>query len=118
VIPTSHSLHPLWDKRSRASLAQGATSVDRVLAAGHEVLQTSELDAEPERRLAMPEDTPVPLVAAMALFATFVLLLLGWYVACAVAGVVAAAAIAWWLWPWMPPHQALSEPVPDPEDVT
>jgi cytochrome c oxidase subunit 1/cytochrome c oxidase subunit I+III len=118
VLPTVHNLHPLWDARSRASFDQGAHSEDRVLAAGHEVLQTSELDAEPERRLAMPEDTPVPLVTAMALFATFVLLLLGWYVPCVVAGAVSAIAIAWWLWPWMPPHQALSEPVPHPEEVT
>ncbi len=118
VIPTVHSLHPMWDERSRASLVDGAEDDDRVLAAGHEVLQTSELDGRPERRLAMPEDTPVPFVTAGALLAAVLAVLLAWYWVAAVAALACAVGIGWWLWPWQPPAKALSEPVPHPEEVS
>jgi cytochrome c oxidase subunit 1/cytochrome c oxidase subunit I+III len=118
IIPTVHSLHPLWDPASLASFRLGATDEDRVLAAGHEVLMTSELDAEPERRLAMPEDTPVPFVVATALLIGFLALLFGWYWAAAAAAIVGAVAIGYWLWPFLPPAEALSEPVPHPEEVS
>ena len=118
VIPTVHSLHPLWDADSLTSFRLGATDEDRVLASGHEVIMTSELDADPERRLAMPEDTPVPFVVATALLAGVLALLFAWYWAAGAAAVVAAIGIGYWLWPFLPPTQALQEPVPHPEEVS
>ena len=79
---------------------------------------TSELDAEPERRIAMPEDTPVPFVVAAALLAGVLALLFAWYWAAGAAAVVAAIGIGYWLWPFMPPTEALQEPVPHPEEVS
>ncbi len=118
VIPTVHSLHPLWDEDSLRSVLDGAGDEDRVLDAGHEVLMTSELDAEPERRLAMPEDTLVPAVTAAALLIAFVSLLLGVTVVTALAAALTLAAIGYWLWPFAPPEEALRRPVPHPERVS
>ncbi len=118
VLPTVHSLHPLWNRASLDSVLTGAEREDRVLADGHEVLQTSELDGAPERRLEMPEDSVVPAVTAAALLTAVVALLLGATVVAAVAVVGTAAAIGYWLWPFPGPREALEEPVPHPERVS
>ncbi len=118
MLPTVHSLHPLWNRASLDSVLTGAEREDRVLAEGHEVLQTSELDGAPERRLEMPEDSVVPAVTAAALLTAVVALLLGATVVAAVAVVGAAAAIGYWLWPFPGPQEALEEPVPHPERVS
>ncbi|MGV9532506.1 cytochrome c oxidase subunit I [Streptosporangium sandarakinum] len=99
VIPTVHSVHPLWDQGSLDSFAEGARFKDRVLAEGHELLVTSELDAEPEVALEMPEHTPVPFFTAVSLFLAVLGLLLGVYVLAVAAGVVAVLVIGRWLWP-------------------
>ncbi|SET12895.1 cytochrome c oxidase subunit I [Nonomuraea wenchangensis] len=99
VIPTVHSLHPMWDERSRASLAEGATSEARVLADGHLVLRTSELDGEPEGPLEMPEHSWLPLAGAGSLFLAVAALLFdrpGFAVAF---GVATALVLIRWLWP-------------------
>ncbi len=118
VIPTVHSLHPLWDEDSLRSVLDGDSDEDRVLDAGHEVLMTSELDGEPERRLAMPEDTPVPAVTAAGLLVLFVSLLFGVFVVTAAAAVFTLGAIGYWLWPFAEPEEARSDPVPHPERVS
>jgi cytochrome c oxidase subunit I+III len=97
VIPTVHSLHPLWDEGTLGSFATG--SEDRVLAGGHEVLRTSELDGEPEGPLEMPEYTAAPFVTATAMLVAVVALLLDWKAVAAAFAVVAGCSIAWWLWP-------------------
>jgi hypothetical protein len=113
-----HSLHPLWDEESLDSLPQGAHDPDRVLDAGHEVIMTSELDGEPERRLAMPEDSPVPLVTVVGMTIGVLALLFGWYVVACIGGALTIAGIAYWLWPFAGPVQALNTPVPHPERVS
>lgn len=118
VIPTVHSLHPLWDDASLDSFRTGADSPSRVLAQGHETLMTSELDGEPERRLAMPEDSGVPVVAAAALTTVVVSALLHWYPLTIATALLAAVAIGYWLWPFQGPAAALAEPVQHPEQVS
>ncbi|KAB8197413.1 cytochrome c oxidase subunit I [Nonomuraea phyllanthi] len=100
VIPTVHSLHPLWDARTLASFAEGARSESRVLADGHLVLRTSELDGEPEHPLEMPEHSVLPFLSAAALFLTVLSLLFGWYVAAGVFAAATAFTVMGWLWPW------------------
>nr|WP_152992294.1 cytochrome c oxidase subunit I [Nonomuraea pusilla] len=110
VVPAVHSLHPLWDRRSLASFTEGGRAEDRVLAGGHEVLRTTELDGEAERALEMPEDSVVPLVAAATLFVAVLALLLGGGAVAVVAAAVFAVTIAWWLWPWDRPSGGRTGP--------
>ncbi|NEE02022.1 cytochrome c oxidase subunit I [Phytoactinopolyspora halotolerans] len=103
VIPTAHSLTPMWDERSLASFTDGIADDERVLAHQHAVLRTSELDGRLEHPpLEMPEDSPLPLVVAASLFAGTLALLLGWYEGTLVL-LVAVAALCWWLWPHRSP---------------
>jgi cytochrome c oxidase subunit 1/cytochrome c oxidase subunit I+III len=118
VIPTVHSLHPAWNRASLHSLVDGAQRPDRLLADGHEVLMTSELDGDPERRLAMPEDSLVPFVTAAALLVAVLALLVGSGVVAALAAAATALSIGYWLWPFQGPAEALREPVPHPEEVS
>ncbi|WP_214414015.1 cytochrome c oxidase subunit I [Sphaerisporangium fuscum] len=106
VIPTVHSLHPLWDPATLNSFAEGARSHDRVLADGHKVLVTSELDAEPQIAKEMPENSAVPLVTAAALMVAVVALLLKAAAVVLVAGAVAVLTLGWWLWPRQSPEEA------------
>ncbi|GII94534.1 cytochrome c oxidase subunit I [Sinosporangium siamense] len=108
VIPRVHGLAAAWDTRTLESLVDA--DEDRVLADGHKVLRTSELDGERERAMEMPEDTPVPFVAAVFLFLAVVGLLLDWMFLAVVAFAAAALTFAWWLWPrGAPPRRSRAE---------
>ncbi|HEX2298279.1 MAG TPA: cbb3-type cytochrome c oxidase subunit I, partial [Pseudonocardiaceae bacterium] len=99
VIPSVHSLHPMWDEHSRSSLARHRDDEGRVLADGHQLLRTSELDADRELAIEMPSETVVPLVVAAAMLVGVLGLLLGGYLVAAAGGLVVAAGLMWWLWP-------------------
>jgi cytochrome c oxidase subunit I+III len=99
VIPTVHSLHPMWDDRSLPSMERHRDDDDRVLADGHQVLRTSELDGDVEQPVDMPGDTVVPLVVAAALLVGVLGLLLGGYLVSAAAALVVTGGIVWWLRP-------------------
>jgi cytochrome c oxidase subunit I+III len=100
AIPRVHSVHPVWDERTAASLAE-AERDGRVLADGRYTLMTSELDGRVERPIEMPEETWLPLVVALGLLVATLGLLYGsfWYWMAALAGVVVAVALAVWLLP-------------------
>jgi cytochrome c oxidase subunit 1/cytochrome c oxidase subunit I+III len=98
VLPRVHSLHPVWDPRTAESTGPGATE-DRMLADGHQVLFTSELDGCYERSVEMPESTFRPLVTAAGLLVLFVGLLFAWYWVAAAGGALVAGTLAAWLWP-------------------
>jgi hypothetical protein len=93
-IPTVRSTEPLWDQpelRQRVLLEQ-----ERLLAAEHETLSTSVLDADPELLLPMPEESYTPVATALGLSVMFAgVLLSAWPVA--IAGLVLAigALTAW-----------------------
>ena len=99
AIPSVHSVTPMWDERSLADLRRAQDTEARVLSREHVTLRTSELDAEPEHPVPMPEESVKPLVLAAALAVVTVGLLLAVYPVAAAGGLLAAATIAAWLWP-------------------
>jgi cytochrome c oxidase subunit I+III len=99
AVPVVHSAYPLWEDRFRERLDAARGSRQRQLAGDHEVLRTSELDAEPERAIEMPEETVVPLVVALGFLVAFAGLLAGWYLVAALGVPVVLAGLAAWAWP-------------------
>ena len=99
AIPEVHSAYPLWEERFRERLEAARYSQERQLAGDHEVLRTSELDAEPERAVEMPEVTIVPLVTAVGFLLVFGGLLAGGYVVAAAGVPVVLGGLAAWAWP-------------------
>ena len=99
VIPTVASRHPLWEdaldeEEARTTLDRGMT-----LDKGKEALETTLMDAEPERILRMPEDSYAPLLLAIALGVLFTGMLLQlWWLAGA-GGLGCLLALIAWLWP-------------------
>jgi cytochrome c oxidase subunit I len=97
-IPTVRTRHPLWDDHAEFADPDG----ERVLADGRETLATSNRLAIEEAVAKMPEDTLLPLVAALALSVVFLALLAKVLsLAAAALGATALAAAAW-LWPKAP----------------
>jgi cytochrome c oxidase subunit 1/cytochrome c oxidase subunit I+III len=99
AVPVVHSAYPLWENRFRERLDAAQASEARQLAGDHEVLRTSELDAEPERAIEMPEETAVPLVVALGFLVAFGGLLAGWYVVAALGVPLVLGGLAAWAWP-------------------
>ena len=99
AVPVVHSAYPLWEERFRERLDAAREDERRQLAGDHEVLRTSELDAEPERAVEMPEETIVPLVVALGFLVAFGGLLAGGYVVAALGVPVVLAGLAAWAWP-------------------
>jgi cytochrome c oxidase subunit I+III len=99
VIPTVSSVSPAWDRRP-ADLAPEV--LDAIEVTGRpwrnrrEVVQTSVVDAVPERIVALPGTSYWPLVAATALATAIVGVLVDWWTLSA-AGVIglAASLIGW-----------------------
>jgi cytochrome c oxidase subunit 1/cytochrome c oxidase subunit I+III len=98
VIPTVHSLNPLWDGKSLESIAEHAEDPGRTLTEEHRLIQTSELDGRFEKVLTMAEESMMPLIVALLLTAGFVSLLLSAWTAAGVSAVLIGVALSWWLW--------------------
>jgi cytochrome c oxidase subunit 1 len=91
-LPTVQGSEPLWENAPDAPVVTGLSMVKR------EILVTSTLDAQPDRRFALASDSLVPLLAAVA---TAVIFLGGgifnpWYAVWGAIGV----AIALYIWFW------------------
>jgi heme/copper-type cytochrome/quinol oxidase subunit 1 len=97
VIPQVHSLHPMWDERTRASMRDAPD--ERVIAEGKQTLMTSELDGVLERPVEMPEETLKPLLAAFGLLVAVVALLWGWLWLALIGAVLTGGTLAVWLLP-------------------
>jgi cytochrome c oxidase subunit I+III len=98
VIPTVHSLNPLWDGASMSSLAAHRRDPTRTMTEEHMALRTSELDARVEHPMPMPGESFLPLWTALALTAVVVLLLAGWYAGALVATAALVGVVWGWLW--------------------
>ncbi len=116
VIPTVRSRHPLWDQ-SRDDLFRTAAPVPLAVPAGaggtgdgggnglspRQTPGTTLLDAEPEERLLMPEDTYYPIMLAIGLLILFIGFLPDVRSAevflTAIGSAICAGAIVGWLWP-------------------
>ena len=106
VVPTVHSLHPLWDDKTLASMVDHREDPDRTLTEGKEGLRTSDLDGVPEHPLPLPEESALPVLTATGLFLVTLFLVVQFpYVAagCAVATVLVMAV---WYWPRIPDEPA------------
>jgi cytochrome c oxidase subunit I len=97
VIPTVHSLNPLWDGQTLASMAERRYDENRTLLHEHQALRTSELDAREEIVMTMPEETVVPLMVAAVLTAVFCFLLVSAWVAAGVAAALDGILLMWWM---------------------
>ncbi|CAN5895823.1 hypothetical protein BH11GEM2_BH11GEM2_07670 [soil metagenome] len=95
VIPVVASRDPLWDAAPAADNPGDA----RILDERKETIGTSTLDAEPNRRLLMPEDSIVPLLLALALAAVFLGLLWKSVLLGAVGVAATLVFIVLWVWP-------------------
>jgi cytochrome c oxidase subunit I len=93
-IPTVRSVVPVWDQpelRGGAIRAQ-----ERLLAAEHETMGTTVLDADPELLLPMPEESFAPVATAFGLaMAVAGTLMTLWPVAIAGLAIVAGGLLAW-----------------------
>jgi cytochrome c oxidase subunit 1/cytochrome c oxidase subunit I+III len=99
AIPEVRSAYPLWEEGFAERLEAGKGSAERQLAGEHEVLRSSELDAEPERAVEMPEETVVPLVTAFGFLLAFGGLLLHHYGVALLGVPVVLGGLGAWAWP-------------------
>jgi cytochrome c oxidase subunit I+III len=86
VVPTVRSANPNWD----------AASGTLVLDDGHQTPATTALDADVDRVLTMPTESPWPFFLALALTLFFTLFLVGHYIAAAISTALIAGALLGW----------------------
>jgi cytochrome c oxidase subunit I len=99
-IPTVLSRHPLWDEHEE----ERDPECERILDQGRLTVSTSPMEARPLALAKMPEDTIVPLLAALALTALFsAVLVKALWTAGAMALLTMILAGAW-LWPETESH--------------
>jgi cytochrome c oxidase subunit I+III len=96
TIPVVTSADPNWDRADREDDARRLERGELVLADGHETVATSELDANLERVLHMPGDSPWPLALAACLTVVFVGLIAKSNVVAWVGVVLTVLALAGW----------------------
>jgi cytochrome c oxidase subunit 1/cytochrome c oxidase subunit I+III len=108
VVPTVHSLNPLWDGRTLQSMVDHRHDEQRTMTDHHQALRTSELDARIERVMAMPGETVQPLLVASFLTMTVCFLLAGIMLGAAVAFGIMGLVIGWWMWS----RPEIDEPAP------
>jgi cytochrome c oxidase subunit I+III len=93
-IPTVRSAEPLWDQPELRQA--GILEQERLLAAEHETLSTSVLDADPELLLPMPEESYTPVATALGLSVMFAGVLLSIWPVAIVGVVLSLLAMATW----------------------
>jgi len=98
-IPTVRSTEPLWDQPELREMGVRVHDPQRTLAAGHDTLGTTVVDAEPEAVLAMPEPTYVPIVTALGITAVFVGVLTLLYPVVVLGALLAIGGLMAWLRP-------------------
>jgi cytochrome c oxidase subunit 1/cytochrome c oxidase subunit I+III len=99
VVPTVHSLHPMWDEKTLESMVAHRDDPARTLAEGKEALRTSDLDGVYEHPLPLPEESKLPVLTAAALLAVTCSLVLGQALVAAGFAGVTAVVLAVWCWP-------------------
>lgn len=99
VIPTVHSLHPMWDEKTLDSMVAHRHDPARTLAEGKEALRTSDLDGVYEHPLPLPEESKLPVLTGAGLLAITCSLVLGQALVAAGFAGVTAILLAVWYWP-------------------
>jgi cytochrome c oxidase subunit I+III len=108
VIPVVRSADPNWDLEDRSADARRLEHGELVLADGHETVSTGEVDAELERVLRMPTDSPWPLALALSLTVLFVGLIASSNLIAWVGVGLVLASLAAWHYPWTPHEEELA----------
>jgi cytochrome c oxidase subunit I+III len=98
VIPTVTSPYPMWDAKDREEDTRKLDRGELVLEEGHETPASTVLDAEWDEILDMPGETWTPVTLALALAATFTMLLLQHYATAAVFACIALLVLGFWHW--------------------
>ena len=98
VIPTVSSAYANWDDEDREADRRRLEVGERVFASGHETPNSSTLDAQQERILDMPSDSPWPIVLAACLAGVFTFLVLGHWTAALVFAGAAGVGLAVMHW--------------------
>jgi cytochrome c oxidase subunit I+III len=99
VVPTVHSLHPMWDEKTLATMARDGDDPDRTLTHGKQALRTSDLDGVPEHTLPLPEESPLPVLTATGLFVITLFLVLGIPLVAVGGAVFTIVVLGVWYWP-------------------
>ena len=100
TIPVVRSANPNWDVDDRAEDRARLERGELVYADGHETVATSEVDANLERLLRMPADSPWPLAVAAALTIFFVGLIARSNIGAWVGVALILVTLAGWHFPW------------------
>ncbi|MCE7032724.1 cytochrome c oxidase subunit I [Lysobacter sp. GX 14042] len=98
-IPQITSRYPLWQQPDLMDdVDSGRFFLADAAETRRETLVTSPVDATPEQCMRMPGPSYKTLLAAVFTGAAFILPVFGLYRWAALGGVLAVAAILWWLW--------------------
>jgi cytochrome c oxidase subunit 1/cytochrome c oxidase subunit I+III len=99
VIPTVHSLHPLWDEKTLATMVRDRHDPDRALTDGKEAIRTTDLDGVPEHPLPLPEESSLPVLTATGLLLTTVFLVIQLPIVAGGWAGFTVIILALWFWP-------------------
>jgi cytochrome c oxidase subunit 1/cytochrome c oxidase subunit I+III len=99
VIPRVASRHPLWEDRLQQMPGRTILNEGPVLERGKETLGTTNLDAEPNLILKMPEDSFWPLLLALSLTAFFAGLLIHSWFLTVISFFAGLIFTFFWVWP-------------------
>lgn len=102
-LPTVVTRHPLWDEHEEEHDPTG----ERILDEGRLTFVTTPLDADLEAITEMPEDTILPLVAALGFFFICLTIIFHWLWWTMGLVVVTLFTVGVWLWP--KGHEGLEE---------
>jgi cytochrome c oxidase subunit I+III len=108
TIPVVRSANPNWDRDDRADDEARLERGELLLAEGHETVATTEVDANLERVLRMPGDSPWPLALAASITLFFIGLIAASNVTALIAVVLVVVSLAGWHFPWSPHEEELA----------
>ncbi|MEO3433643.1 cytochrome c oxidase subunit I [Inquilinus sp. CAU 1745] len=98
-VPVVTSRYPLWDQKDLIKdVDEGRFYLPDAEEGLRETLVTSTLDAVPQQCLRVPGNSFIGMIAAIFLGGVFILATYSWYLAAGISGVLALAAILYWLW--------------------
>jgi hypothetical protein len=108
TIPVVRSANPNWDVDDRAEDQARLARGELVYADGRETVATTEVDANLERELRMPSESPWPLAVAAALTVFFVGLIARSNLTAWIGLVLILVTLAGWHFPGSPVEEELA----------
>jgi hypothetical protein len=89
----------LWEERLKETPDRSIPFEGPALERGKETLGTTNVDAEPNLIVKMPEDSLAPVLLSLALTGFFAGLLIHSWILTVASLIVGIAFTLWWLWP-------------------